>query len=123
MAGHEVGSVHEVGCLDRSLAEPQVRAGVAAGLLGVVVEVSLAVEVGVGSDDLDSVLVCAHGTVGAEAVELALGRALLHDRHLRLRGKALEGDVVEDSDSEVALGILALEVVIYGDDLGGCGVL
>ena len=123
VAGHEVGGVHQVRSLDGLLAEAQVRAGVAAGLLGVVVEVGLAVEVGVGTDDLDGVLVRAHGTVGTETVELALGGAGLHDGNLALDREGLEGDVIDDADGEVRLGLLHVEVVEHGDDLRRRGVL
>jgi hypothetical protein len=60
----------QVGGADRLGAEAQVRGGHGAGLLGVVDEVALGVVFGVfGADDLDGVLVGAHGAVGAEAVE------------------------------------------------------
>ena len=76
-----------------------------------------------GSDDLDGVLVGAHGSVGAESVELALGGALLHDGNLSLGGKALEGHVIHDADGEVGLGLLAVKVVVHGDDLRRSGIL
>ena len=55
------------------------RAGVSAGLLGVIVEVTLTVFGGVLADDFDGVLVCTDCTVGTEAVELALCSARLDD--------------------------------------------
>ena len=82
VAGHEVRGVHKVRGLDGAYAEAEVRAGVAAGFLGVVVEVGLAVEVRVRADDLDGVLVGADGTVRTKAVELALCGAGLHDGYL-----------------------------------------
>ena len=75
MAGHEVSLVDVVGALDGLVAEAQVRNGDAAGLLGVVLEVSLYVLVGVVADDLDGVLVGADGAVAAQAPELALDGA------------------------------------------------
>ena len=123
VAGYEVGGADEVRGLDGGLAEAEVRTGVAAALLGVVVEVGLGIQVGVGADDLDGVLVGADGAVGAEAVELALGGAGLDYGDFFLDGEALEGDVVGDADGEVGLGGLELEVVEYCDDLGGGGVL
>ena len=63
MAGHEVRSGNKVRSLDREVAESQVRAGVTAGFLGIVVEISLAILVGVGTDNLDGVLVGTDGTV------------------------------------------------------------
>ena len=49
--------------------DAQVRDGDRARLLRVVDEVALRVEIGLLADDLDRVLVGAHGAVGAEAVE------------------------------------------------------
>ena len=43
-------------------------------------EVALGIHVGVVADDLDGVLVCTDGTVGAEAVELATDRAFAERR-------------------------------------------
>ena len=63
MACYEVRSGNKVRSLDREVAESQVRAGVTAGFLGIVVEISLAILVGVGTDDLDGVLVGTDGTV------------------------------------------------------------
>ena len=53
MTGNKVCLVDEVGGLNRSLSETQVRNGYAAGLLGVVSEVSLRVHIGVVADNLD----------------------------------------------------------------------
>ena len=77
VAGHEVGLVDIVGGADGLVAEAQVADGHAAGLLGVVLEVRLHVLVGVVADDLDGVLVGAHGAVAAQAPELAGDGALV----------------------------------------------
>ena len=52
VASHEVRRGHEVGRADGRVTETQVRAGEAARLLGVVREVSLAILVGVVTDNL-----------------------------------------------------------------------
>jgi len=67
--GDEFRIADEVGRADRLRAEAQVRDGQAARLLGVVHKVSLREERGVLADDLDRVLVGAHGTVAAKPVE------------------------------------------------------
>ena len=123
VAGHEVRGVHKIRGLDGLLTEAEVGAGVAAGFLGIVVEVCLAVKVSVGTDDLDGVLVGTYGTIRTEAVELALSGAGLHDGDFALDRKALEGDIVNDADGEVCLGLLGVQVIVYGNDLGGGGVL
>ena len=73
--GDEVDGVEEVLGLDGLLAEAEVGDRDAAGLLGVVLEVALAVHVGVVGDDLDGVLVGADRAVRAVAPELAADRA------------------------------------------------
>ena len=75
MAGDEVSLVDVVGRTDGLVAETQVGNGDAAGLLGVILEVSLNVLVSVIADDLDGVLVSADGAVAAQTPELALDGA------------------------------------------------
>jgi hypothetical protein len=72
VAGNEVCLVDKVGGLNRLLSEAEVRHGNTAGLLGVIVEVSLCIHIGVITDDLDGVLVRADGTVCAKTPELAV---------------------------------------------------
>ena len=72
VAGNKVGLVYVIGALDRLIAETQVRNGNTAGLLRVILEVSLNVFIGMVADDLDRVFVSANGTVAAETPELAL---------------------------------------------------
>ena len=76
VAGHKVSLLDIVGGLDGLLrAEAQVADGDAAGLLGVILEVGLRLQVGVVTDDLDGVLVGADGAVRAQTPELAGGGA------------------------------------------------
>ena len=72
VAGYEVCLVDQVGGFDRLLTETQVRHGNTAGLLGVIIEVSLSVHIGVVTDDLDGVLVCTYGTVSTQTPELTV---------------------------------------------------
>ncbi len=102
VAGHEVGVLDEVRGADRVGAEPQVRHGDGAGLLGVVDEVALGPEVGVVADDLDALLVRADGAVAAEAVEDGAARAR-RDREVGIARQREAGDVVDDADGEAAL--------------------
>ena len=67
VAGNEVRCAHQVWSLDRLIPETEVRACVATGLLGIVIEICLAVFVGMVPDDLDGVLVCTYGAIGAKA--------------------------------------------------------
>ena len=123
VAGHEVGLVDIVGGADGLVAEAQVADGHAAGLLGVVLEVRLDILVGVVADDLDGVLVGAHGAVAAQAPELdldgALGRGV--GGGLLLQGHV--GHVVHDADGELALGGGLGQLLIHREHAGGRGVL
>ena len=103
VTGDKVGLVDVVRALDGLVAEAQVADGDAAGLLGVVLEVSLDILVGVVADDFDGVLVGADGAVAAQTPELALdgaGSAAVLGRGLFGQGQA--GDIVDDADGEVA---------------------
>ena len=116
VAGDEVGLGHIVRRADRGIAEAQVRDGDAAGLLGVVLEVGLDVLVGVVADDLDGVLVRTDGAVAAEAPELALdGAGGSGVRGLLGLRQAEVGDVVDDADGELALGLVLLELLEDGE--------
>ena len=123
MAGDEVRGVDQVGGHDRALAEAQVADGDAAGLLGIVAEVRLRVHIGVVADDLDGVLVRAHGAVGAEAVEHAGDQAFGAGVDLLAQLEGGAGHIVDDADGEVVLGLVLGKVVIDGLDHGGVELL
>ena len=123
VAGHEISGLDQIRGTDGGLAEAQVALGQAAGLLGVVDEVRLTVQVGGVADDLDGVLVGAHGAVGAHAPELGAG--LTGGRGVDLAGHIQRGvgDVVHDAYGEIVLGLILLQVIQHGDELAGGGVL
>ena len=123
VAGHEVGLVDVVGALDGLVAKAQVADGDAAGLLGVILEVGLDVLVGVVADDLDGVLVGAHGAVAAETPELALDGALRRGVGGGLLGQAQVGDVVHDADGELMLGLVLGKLLVDSEDAGGRRIL
>ena len=99
------------------LAEPEMGNRHAAGLLGVVLEVALAVHVGVVGDDLDRVLVRPDRAVRAVAPELAADRAGEFGVQDRADRDRKVGDVVLDPDGE-AVGAFAGQVVVDGLDHG-----
>ena len=111
VAGREVRRVNLIRRLDRRLAEAQMGNRQAAGLLGVVCEVSLSVHIGVVADDLDGVLVGANGAVRAEAIELAADRAFRSGVEDVAQRQAGVGDVVHDAHGEVVLRSSQLQVV------------
>ena len=89
--------------------------GDTARLLRVILEVSLNILVGVIADYLDGVLVCADCAVAAETPELALDGAGSRGvgGFLLLEGQV--GDIVVDADGELVLGLVLLELVVYGE--------
>ncbi len=118
--GYEVGRTYQIGSGQRAVAKTQVRAGVAAGLLAVVVEIGLAVLIGVVADNLNGVLVGTYRTICAEAVEAGFEGALGQDGDFGQEGKRTVGDVVHNADGEL-VALLALHVVEDADDLRrGC---
>ena len=122
VASHEVRRVHQVSGADGRIAETQVRASEAAGLLGVIREVSLAVLVGVVADDFHGVLVGTYRTVGTQTVELGFEHAFAaHGDFLFLR-QGSERHIIYDADGEVVLRRVQLQVVIYSQDLCRRGV-
>ena len=123
MACNEVCLVDVVRALDLLVAEAQVADGNAAGLLGVVLEVSLNVLVGVVADDLDGVLVSADGAVAAETPELALNGAFCRGGGSSLFGQREVSHVVNDADGELTLHLVLLKLVVNGKDGGRRSVL
>ena len=119
VASNEVGLVDEVGRSDGSVTKPQMGDGDAAGLLGVIVKVSLYVHVGVVTDDLNRVLVGANGTVCAQAPELAALDASGGGVRIFADGQGQVGHIVVDADGEALLVLIA----VHSDDLSGGGVL
>ena len=119
VAGHEVGLVDIVRGTDGVIAEAQMADGHTAGLLGVILEVCLHVLVGVVADDLDGVLVGAHGAVAAQTPELALdGAGSSGVGTVLILGQGQVGHIVHDADGELALHLVALELVIHGEHGG-----
>ena len=123
MAGDVVGMGDEVAGLDGLLAKAQMGNCEAAGLLGVVGEVGLGIEIGVVANDLDGLLVCTNGTVSAKAEELALDGALGHGVEFLLDVEAQVGHIVFDAHCEVVLGLAAEHVVVDSLDHAGGEVL
>ena len=112
MAGDEAGAIDQVGRADRTRARAQVRDRDRAGLLRVVDEVALHVEVGLLADDLDRVLVGADRAVGAEAVEHRRRRRRpARCRTTRSHGERRVRHVVDDADGEVVLRRVLRELV------------
>ena len=85
---------------NRGITETQVRTSETTWLLGVVREVSLAVLVGVVTDNLNRVLVGAYCTVGSQTVVLSLEHAFAAQCDFFFLRKRSESNVVHNTDSE-----------------------
>ena len=113
MAGDKVSLVDVIGTLDGLVAETKVGDCDTARLLGVILEICLNILICVVTDNLYGVLVGADSTVAAETPELALdGAGSCGVRSFLL----LEGEfcnVIDDSDCELVLGLVLLELLIY----------
>ena len=114
MAGHKIRLRDEIGGTDGPRPEAQVRYRHGAGFLRVIDEVALGVEVGVLADDLDGVLVGAHGAVRPQAVEDGAHGVGALGGELAVVIQAGAGDVVDDADREVVLGLRLLHLVEDG---------
>ena len=98
------------------------RDGDAEGLLRVILEIGLAIFIGVAVDDVDGVFISADGAVAAEPPEFEghLARAVGIDRVAERQREVRH--VVGDADREVVFRFGLREVVEDGDDLRRVGV-
>ena len=119
MTGNKVCLVDQVGGFDRLMTETKVGHCNTTGFLGVIIEVSLCVHIGIIADDLDRVLVCTYSTVGTKTPELTVYSSFRsgNKRCAKLQGKV--GNIIYDTDGELFLGC----VLIYSYDLSRCGIL
>ena len=122
VAGHKVGGGHQIGAADGHVAEAQMALGQAAGFHGVVGEIRLGVLVSHQADGGNGVLVGAHGAVAAQTPDLAGNLAGMGELHV-LIGQRGVGHIVVDADGKVVFRRLLPQVVVYGDQLAGSGVL
>ena len=123
MASYEVRCSHQVSAADRIVAEAEVRAGESARLLRVVGEVSLAIFVGVVTDNLHGVLVCTYGTVGSEAIELGLEHTLAAESYFFFLRERSESYVIDDAEGEFVLWHRQCKVLVNREDLCRSGIL
>ncbi|OQC55923.1 MAG: hypothetical protein BWX54_01657 [Verrucomicrobia bacterium ADurb.Bin018] len=105
--------------MNRVGAEPQVRDRARAGLLRVIHEVALRVEIGFLANDLDGVFVGAHGAVRAEAEEHGVGDLGVADEECGVNVEVGMGDIIHNADSEAILGRVLLELIKDRLDHGG----
>ena len=110
VTGNEIGLLHQVGRPNRLRTEAQVRHGHRTGLLRVVHEVALRIQIGFVTDDLDRRLVRTDGAVAAERVEHRRAPGLIDEERV-VDVEAQVGDIVDDADGEASLGCVEREFV------------
>ena len=123
MAGHEVCILHQIGGEDGLIAEAQMAAGNAKGLLGVILKISLGIHIGVVANDLDGVLIGANSTVASKAPELTVHHLLMAQRQGWADRQRAVSHVVLNAHGEAVEGLLCQQMVEHGLDLGRSGVL
>ena len=106
MAGNIIRLVNEVGRTDFSLAKTKVGNGNTARLLRVIGEIALCVKVCLVTDDFNSALVGAYGTVGAQTPELAADSALVLCDNTGTGGKGEMGYIVYNTDCKIITGLV-----------------
>ena len=117
VACDKVSSIDLIRALDRSLAKTQMADGQAAGLLGVIGEISLSIHVCMVTNDLDGVLVGTNSTIGTETIELAADSTGRSSIEQFADGQAGMSQVVIDTNGEMILHF-AVEVCIDSLDMG-----
>ena len=112
-----------VSAVDRPGAKAQVGDGLGPCLPGVVDEVSLGIERRLLADNLDGVLIGAHGAIRAESPEHSSGDIVRFDVERWIVVDAGEGYVVLDARGEVVLWAVFLHLIEDTFDHRGCEFL
>jgi hypothetical protein len=99
--GSEVRVINIVLATNLLWSKSQVRSGKTASLEGVIIEVSLSIQISVVGNDLDSILVGTNSSIGSLSEKDALDCALWDEGELILAWEGLVGNVVVDGADEV----------------------
>ena len=123
VAGHQIRPLHVVGGADGLGRKAQMGLGHAEGLLGVVLEVGLGVQVGEVSQNGNGIVGGAHRAVAAQTPELAAVRVGVVQvvKHRHRQGKV--GHVVLNAHGEAAHRLFGRQVAKHRHNLRGVGVL
>ena len=112
MAGYEIRLVDKISGLNRMLPESQVRYCQTSGFLGVVCEISLGIHIRLITNDLDSSFVRTYCTIRTQTPELTLDSAFRFSGDtFRIRQRVTRY-IIFDTDREVVLWFLMIQVVI-----------
>ena len=122
VTSYKVRSIYLISAVDGAVAETQVRAGKTTRLLRVIREVSLAILVGIVTDNLYRVLVSTYSTIGTETIELSLKQVITTHWDFLLFGKRCKCNVINDTYGEVILGLWQFQVLEYCYNLSRCSI-
>jgi len=111
MARDEVGFSNEIRRANGLGSKAQMRSSNRATLFRVINEVALHVIVRARPDDLDGILVRAHGAIRAEPIEQRADRTRVFGGERRIVVQTGVGDVILNPDREFVLGPCLLELV------------
>ena len=111
MACYKISLLYIISGFDRLVSETQMRNRHAAGLLGVVLEVSLYLLIGMVSDNLYRVLVCTYRAISTQTPELAGLRAFRRYIRIFCYRQRQSCYVVVDGDCELLLRAVAPQVL------------
>ena len=123
VAGHKVCLLYQIGGENGLLAEAQMAAGDAEGLLGVVLKIGLGILIGIVADDLDGILVSAHGAVAAKTPELTADHFLVGEGQAGPNGQRAVCHIIFDTHSEAGERLILQQVIENRLDLSRGGVL
>ncbi|MPM71703.1 hypothetical protein SDC9_118673 [bioreactor metagenome] len=109
MAGNIISLVDKVGRENRFFPEAEMGNRRAAGLFAVIRKIGLHIQVCILSDDLAGRFICPHGTVRAQAPELAADGSVIRRMVLRF-GKRCVGYIVHDADGEAVFRLFGFQI-------------
>ena len=99
----------QVGGFDLLMTETKVRHGNTAGFLGVIIEVSLCVHIGIVTDDLDGVLVSTYGTVCTQTPELTVSGSFRSGNKRSTYRQGQVGNIIYDTSGKSLDGVVLID--------------
>ena len=105
------------------ITETQVRASETSRLLRVISEVSLAVFVGIITDDLHRVLVCTYSTISTQTIEFSFEHAFAAQSNFFFLRQRCESYIIFNTDSELILRHSQRQVLVNSQDLSRSCIL
>ena len=112
MASHEISLIDQIGRMDGIWPKAQVRNRLCTRLLGVVYKITLSVVLGLLSNDLDGVLICAYGAIGTQPEEDRPNGVFTFNGESGIVIDAGVRNIVFDSYRKVIFGLVLGHIII-----------